>query len=151
MSTTLYTYKVIVKILETWANNHPQLKRFSYNTIQEADLGKSDEYAWMHVAPSSISYDNGSRSIAIDVMIADLVKDKDGKPFSELSVINNCHLIFEDLLSELENGTLFGDNTILQMPISVTPFFNSFSNNLAGVEGTITIEVDFTFNQCDAL
>ena len=82
MSTTLYTYKVIVKLLETWANNHPQLKRFSYNTIQEADLGKSDEYAWMHVAPSSISYDNGSRSISIDVMIADLVKDKDGKPLA---------------------------------------------------------------------
>jgi hypothetical protein len=102
-------------------------------------------------ACGSIIYHNGSRSIAIDVMIADLVKDKDGKPFSELSVINNCHLIFEDLLAELENGTLFGDNTILQMPISVTPFFNSFSNNLAGVEGTITIEVDFTFNQCDAL
>ena len=151
MSTTLYSYKVIVKLLETWANNHPQLKRFSYNTIQEADLGKSDEYAWMHVAPSSISYDMNSKSVSVDIMIADLVKDKESKPFSELSVINNCHLIFEDLLAEFQNGTLFGDNTLLQMPISVTPFFNSFTNNLAGVEGTVTIELDFDFNECDAL
>lgn len=151
MSTTLYSYKVIVMLLKQWATNHPQLHRFTYNTIQEADLGKSDEYAWMHVAPSSINYDENSKSIAIDVMIADLVRDKDDKPFNELSVINNCHLIMEDLISELENGTTFGDNTLLQKPISVTPFFNSFTNNLAGVEATITIEVDFIFNQCDAL
>lgn len=138
-----------MKLIEQWSANHLLIHRYTFGTIQEADLGKSNQYPWMHVSPNGISYDMGSRTLTIDVMIADLVKDKDDKANSQLDVINNCHLLMEDLLNTLENSSTFGDDIILQKPISVTPFYNDFTNNLSGVEASISFELDYTFNFCE--
>jgi hypothetical protein len=148
MSTTGYTLKTSIKLIENWANSHVLIKRYSFGTIEEADLGKTDLYPWIHIAPSSISYEAGSRKLSIDIMIADLVKDKTDKQNTELDVINNCALLMEDLISTFENSQDMGDNTLIDKPITVTPFFNNFTNNLAGVECTLTAEIDFTFDYC---
>ena len=150
MSTSLYSFKVIVKLIEQWAQSHVQLNRFTFGTIQEADIGKSCTYPWMHLAPNNISYDDGARTMTLDIMVADLVKDKESKSDSELDVINNCHYIVEDLINTLENSQQFGDNVILNKPITVTPFFNDFTNNLSGVETSISFELDYQFNFCES-
>lgn len=149
MDTTFYTLKTVIKLMEQWAGNHVQINRYTFGTIQEADLGKSNQYPWMHVSPNGISYDMGTRTLTIDVMLADLVKDKDDKANSQLDVINNCHMIMEDLINTLENSDTFGDDVILIKPISVTPFYNDFSNNLSGVEASISFEYDYQFNYCE--
>lgn len=148
MSTSTTTYNVIIKRFEDFATAHPLINRFTYGTIQEGDIGKSCTYPWMHVAPSSTNYDEGQRGMSFDILFADLVRDKDDKPENEKEIISDCSQLFEDLLATIENNTLFGDNALLQKPITITPFLNSFTNNLTGVEGTITIELDYTFDFC---
>jgi hypothetical protein len=157
MSTVGYNLKVIIKLIEKWASYHQQINRFSFGTIQEADLGKTDAYCWMHVAPSSVSYSDGTRTISLDIMVADLVKDHDDKMNAELDVINDCAMIMEDLINTIENseyavGTVaeIGDNLILQKPVNVTPFYNDFTNNLAGVECTLSFDADYTFDFCES-
>lgn len=148
MSTSTTTYNVIIKRFEDFATAHPLINRFTYGTIQEGDIGKSCTYPWMHVAPSSTNYDDGQRGMSFDILFADLVRDKDDKPENEKEIISDCSQLFEDLLATIENNTLFGDNALLQKPITITPFLNSFTNNLTGVEGTVTIELDYTFDFC---
>ena len=148
MSTSTTTYNVIIKRFEDFATAHPLINRFTYGTIQEGDIGKSCTYPWMHVAPSSTNYDEGQRGMSFDILFADLVRDKDDKPENEKEIISDCSQLFEDLLATIENNTLFGDNALLQKPITITPFLNSFTNNLTGVEGTVTIELDYTFDFC---
>lgn len=148
MSTSTTTYNVIIKRFEDFATAHPLINRFTYGTIQEGDIGKSCTYPWMHVAPSSTNYDEGQRGMSFDILFADLVRDKDDKPENEKEIISDCSQLFEDLLATIENNTLFGDNALLQKPITITPFLNSFTNNLTGVEGAVTIELDYTFDFC---
>ena len=150
MNTTNFTLKTIIKLIEQWAASHVLLHRYTFGTIQEADLGKSNQYPWMHVAPNGINYEMGMRTVTLDIMIADLVKDKDDKANSELDVINNCHMIMEDLLNTFENSQDFGDDVILVKPISVTPFYNDFTNNLSGVEASISFEFNYEFNYCES-
>lgn len=148
MSTTASTYNVIIKRFQDFADAHPLINRFTYGTIQEGDIGKSCTYPWMHVAPSSTNYDEGQRGMAFDILFADLVRDKDDKPENEKEIISDCSQLFEDLLATIENNDLFGDNVILQKPITITPFLNTFTNNLTGVEGTVTLELDYNFDFC---
>jgi hypothetical protein len=149
MSTIGFTYNVIVKRFEDFCNQHALIQNFTHGQFpSDADIEKNGRYPWMHIAPSSMGIDEGQIIYSIDVVIADLPADKTDKNGHQKEIISDCFLIFQDLVSTIENGTLFGDNVLTNMPINCTPFMEEMSHSLSGVEGSIDLIIDFDTNYC---
>ena len=148
MSTLGFTYNIIIKRLEDFCNSHPLVARFTHGQISDADIEKNSVYPWLHVVPSSMSLDNGQIIYTMDVTIADIASEKTDKNGHSKEIISDCFLIFQDLVAMIDNGRLFGDNIITNYPVTCTPFMEEFSNDLAGVEGSVDLIIDFDANSC---
>ncbi len=148
-ASSLYTYNVIIEKLKLFADYHLLIRKFSHGQITEADLQKEDEFPFMHVIPEQIAVDSGQLTYTLQIVMADLPRDKDLKTEYQKHAISDCVLLFSDLVNELENGTLFDESVIITKPIQFTPFVEEFSNVLTGVQGTIEITVDYEWNACD--
>lgn len=148
-ASSLYTYNVIIEKLKLFADYHLLIRKFSHGQITEADLQKEDEFPFMHVIPEQIAVDSGQLTYTLQIVMADLPRDKEQKTEYQRHAISDCVLLFSDLVNELENGTLFDESVIITKPITFTPFVEEFSNVLTGVQGTIEITVDYEWNACD--
>ena len=148
MSTIGFTYNVIINRLQKFCDQHALINRFTHGQISDADIEKNSVYPWLHVVPSSMTLDNGQMIYTIEVTIADIASDKTDKNRHSQEIISDCFLIFQDLVAMIDNGKMFGDNVITNFPITCTPFMEEFSNDLAGVEGTIDLILDFDANSC---
>jgi len=148
-SSSLYTYNVIIEKLRTFANNHELIRKFTHGQISQADLEKEDEFPFMHVVPSQFSIDAGQLTYSLEVIFADLPRDKEEKTEYQRHALSDCILLFADMVNEIENGQIFDESVVISKPINFTPFMEEFSNVLTGVQGTIDITVDYEWNACD--
>ena len=148
-ASSLYTYNVIIEKLRTFANNHELIRKFTHGQISQADLEKEDEFPFMHVVPSQFSIDAGQLTYSLEVIFADLPRDKEEKTEYQRHALSDCILLFADMVNEIENGQIFDESVIITKPINFTPFMEEFSNVLTGVQGTIDITVDYEWNACD--
>ncbi len=149
MSNNDYTYNVLIARFRDFVEGHYILKRFTHGQIADADLAKNNLYPWLHVVPEGINFSEGTKAYNFSVMIADLPREKEDKNTYQAEVISDCLQIFSDLIATIENGTLFGREVVLGTPVNVEAFIQEQSNSLTGVEGSITINVDYNWNACD--
>jgi hypothetical protein len=149
MSNNDYTYNVLIARFRDFVEGHYILKRFTHGQIADADLAKNNLYPWLHVVPEGINFSEGTKAYNFSVMIADLPREKEEKNTYQAEVISDCLQIFSDLIATIENGTLFGRDVVLGTPVNVEAFIQEQSNSLTGVEGSITINVDYNWNACD--
>lgn len=145
----LYTYATIIDKLEQFATAHQLIKRFTHGQIAQADLEKEGEWAWMHVVPNSISFARGASVYSFDVFFADLPRVKDTKTDYQKYAISDCSQLFADLISQIAIDGFFGEQWVVQLPVTANPFIEEFTHVLSGVQGTINIEVPFDMNACD--
>ncbi len=146
---SLYTYNVIIAKLKEFADNHALIRKFTHGQISQADLEKEDEFPFMHVVPSQFSIDAGQLTYSLEVIFADLPRDKEQKIEYQRHSLSDCILLFADMVNEIENGQIFDESVVISKPINFTPFMEEFSNVLTGVQGTIDITVDYEWNACD--
>jgi len=146
---SLYTYNIIIAKLREFADNHALIRKFTHGQISQADLEKEDEFPFMHVVPNQFSIDAGQLTYSLEVVFADLPRDKELKTEYQRHSISDCVLLFADLVNEIENGQIFDESVIITKPITFTPFIEEFSNVLSGVQGSIDITVDYEWNACD--
>jgi hypothetical protein len=146
---SLYTYNIIIAKLREFADKHALIRKFTHGQISQADLEKEDEFPFMHVVPNQFSIDAGQLTYSLEIVFADLPRDKEVKIEYQRHSISDCVLLFADLVNEIENGQIFDESVIITKPIQFTPFIEEFSNVLSGVQGSIDITVDYEWNACD--
>jgi hypothetical protein len=145
---SLYTYNVVIGKFEEFANSHALLRRFTHGQISQADLEKEGEWPWMHVTPTSFSFDAGALTYSFDVYFADLPRDKEEKTEYQRQSMSECIQLAGDFVAMLENGSIFDESVVLGKPISAQPFIEEFSHVLTGVQLSIDITVDYEWNAC---
>lgn len=149
MSNTNHTYNVLIQRFKDFTDGHYILQRFTHGQISDADISKSNVYPWLHVAPEGMAYSEGTRTFTFMVTIADLPRTKADKNLNQREIISDCLQIFGDLVATIENGVLFGTDIVLNTPINVEAFIDEKTNDLTGVEGTITLNLDYNWDACD--
>jgi hypothetical protein len=147
-ASSLYTYNVVIGKFNEFANNHALLRRFTHGQISQADLEKEGEWPWMHVTPTSFSFDAGALTYSFDVYFADLPRDKEDKTEYQKQSMSECIQLAGDFVAMLENGSIFDESVVLGKPISAQPFIEEFSHVLTGVQLSIDITVDYEWNAC---
>ena len=130
-------------------SSHALLRRFTHGQISQADLEKEGEWPWMHVTPTSFSFDAGALTYSFDVYFADLPRDKDEKTEYQKQAISDCILLASDFVNMLELGNIFDESVVLTAPISGSPFVEEFSHVLTGVQLSIELAVDYLWGACD--
>ena len=148
-ASSLYTYNVVIGKFNEFANSHALLRRFTHGQISQADLEKEGEWPWMHVTPTSFSFDAGSLTYSFDVYFADLPRDKEDKTEYQRQSMSECIQLAGDFVAMLENGSIFDESVVLGKPISAQPFIEEFSHVLTGVQLSIDITVDYEWNACE--
>jgi hypothetical protein len=148
-ASSLYTYNVVIGKFEQFSNSHALLRRFTHGQISQADLEKEGEWPWMHVTPTSFSFDAGALTYSFDVYFADLPRDKDDKTEYQRHSMSECIQLAGDFVAMLENGSIFDESVVLGKPISAQPFIEEFSHVLTGVQLSIDITVDYEWNACE--
>jgi hypothetical protein len=145
---SLYTYNVVIGKFEQFSNSHALLRRFTHGQISQTDLEKEGEWPWMHVTPTSFSFDAGALTYSFDVYFADLPRDKEEKTEYQRQSMSECIQLAGDFVAMLENGSIFDESVVLGKPISAQPFIEEFSHVLTGVQLSIDITVDYEWNAC---
>jgi hypothetical protein len=147
-ASSLYTYNVVIGKFEDFSNTHALIRRFTHGQISQADLEKEGEWPWMHVTPTSFSFDSGALTYSFDVYFADLPRDKEEKTEYQRQSMSECIQLAGDFVAMLENGSIFDESVVLGKPISAQPFIEEFSHVLTGVQLSIDITVDYEWNAC---
>jgi len=86
------------------------------------------------------------------VYILDLPPDKAKKIENQTQLVSNAEQVAEDILADMMNGdNVFNFNDLYSVTsASSTPLEETTSNSLAGILLSISIEVGYTFDSCNA-
>lgn len=149
MSALNYHYKILIERFRAFADNHPQLRRFTHGEISDSDLAKEAEWAWMHVKPITVNYEKGQKVYKFAIFICDLPRVEEDKTGYEAEAINLCLLIMGDFLAVLQLGNLLPKEIELQTPVSAEIFMEEYKHTLTGITADINLAVDWDWNSCD--
>lgn len=144
------TYNVLIERFKAFADGHYKIERFSHGQIDVTDISKDQHFPWMHVVPVSIQPSGGSRSFTLDVVFADMPRDKEQKTEYQRESLSDCIQLAEDLLAEIKNGgVIFGEDVTLEEGSAVQPFMEEYTHVLTGVTLSLTITFPWNWSACD--
>lgn len=144
------TYNVLIERFKAFATGHYKIERFSHGQIDVTDIDKDQRFPWMHVVPVSIAPSSGSRSFTLDIVFADMPRDKEEKTEYQRESLSDCIQIAEDLLAEIKNGgVIFGEDVTLEEGSAVQPFMEEYTHVLTGVTLSLTMTFPWNWNACD--
>lgn len=148
----MITYNNIVNRFERFVADHLLLKTFTHGSPSGVDLDKFEVYPALHLVYTGATYENTSKEYSFEVYILDLPPDKAKKIESQTQLVSNAEQVAEDILADMMNGNNvfnFGDLYTVTNA-STTPLEETTSNSLAGVLLSISIEVGYAFDSCNA-
>lgn len=144
------TYNVLIERFKAFAQGHYKIERFSHGQVDVTDIDKEQRFPWMHVVPVAIQPSNGSRSFTLDVLFADMPRDKENKTEYQRESLSDCIQLAEDLLAEIKNGgVVFGEDVTLEEGAQVAPFMEEYTHVLTGVTLSLTISFPWNWSACD--
>jgi hypothetical protein len=144
------SYNVVVDRFKAFADGHYLIQRFTTGQIEESTLDKTARYPFMHLIPVSMTMSNGMRQYTLDVLFADLPREKEDKSDYQKESISDCIRLAEDLVSEIRNGqVVFGTDIELIGDVTITPFIMEYDQVLTGVTLTLTIAFPMDYSACD--
>jgi hypothetical protein len=144
------TYNVLIERFKAFASGHYKIERFSHGQIDVTDISKEQRFPWMHVVPVSMQPSNGSRSFSLDVVFADMPRDKENKTEYQRESLSDCMQLAEDLLAEIKNGgVIFGEDVTLEEGSAVQPFMEEYTHVLTGVTLSLTLTFPWNWSACE--
>lgn len=148
----MITYNNIVNRFEKFVEDHLFLKTFTHGSPSGVDLDKFEVYPALHLVYTGATYANTSKEYSFEVYILDLPPDKAQKIENQTQLVSNAEQVAEDILADMMNGdNVFNFNDLYSVTsASSTPLEETTSNSLAGVLLSISIEVGYTFDSCNA-
>ncbi len=106
----------------------------------------------MHVVYTGATYDSTSKEYSFEVYILDLPADKANKIDNQQQMVSNAEQVAEDILADMRNGDNVFDFDHLYSVTNAftTPLEETQSNSLSGILLTLSIEVGYTYDSCNA-
>jgi len=148
----MITYNNIIDRFEQFAKDNQFLQSFSHGSPSGVDLDKFELYPTMHVVYTGATYDSTSKEYSFEVYILDLPADKADKIDNQQQMVSNAEQVAEDILADMRNGDNVFDFDHLYSVTSAftTPLEETTSNSLSGILLTLSIEVGYTYDACNA-
>lgn len=148
----MITYNNIIGRFEEFVNAHLMLRTFTHGSPSGVDLEKFEVYPALHVVYTGSTYENTSKEYSFEVYILDLPPDKAKKVENQTQLVSNAEQVAEDILADMMNGGKIFDfgHLYTVSNASTTPLEETTSNSLAGILLSISIEVGFTLDSCNA-
>lgn len=148
----MITYNNIVNRFERFVADHLLLKTFTHGSPSGVDLEKFEVYPALHLVYTGATYESTSKEYSFEVYILDLPPDKAKKIENQQQLVSNAEQVAEDILADMMNGdNVFNFSDLYTVTsANTTPLEETTSNSLAGILLTISIEVGYTFDSCNA-
>jgi hypothetical protein len=148
----MITYNNIIDRFEKFAKDNQFLRSFTHGSPSGVDLDKFELYPTMHVVYTGATYDSTSKEYSFEVYILDLPADKADKIDNQQQMVSNAEQVAEDILADMRNGDNVFDFDHLYSVTSAftTPLEETTSNSLSGILLTLSIEVGYTYDACNA-
>lgn len=148
----MITYNNIIDRFEQFAADNQFIHSFSHGSPSGVDLDKFEKYPTMHVVYTGATYENTSKEYSFEVYILDLPADKADKIADQKQLVSNAEQVAEDILADMRNGDhVFNFDHLYSVTNAfTTPLEDTQSNSLSGILLTISIEVGYTYDSCNA-
>lgn len=148
----MITYNNIVGRFEKFVEEHHFLRTFTHGSPSGVDLEKFELYPTLHLVYTGATYDSTSKEYSFEVYILDLPPDKANKIDNQQQMVSNAEQAAEDILADMRNGdNVFDFGHLYSVTnASTTPLEETTSNSLSGILLSITIEVGYDYDSCNA-
>lgn len=148
----MISFSNIVAKFDAFATSNKFIRSFSYGSPEDVDLDKMELYPLMHLVYTGSTYGDQTKTYSLEVYVLDLPSAKVDKPREQKEVISDSEQVAEDILADLEyGGVVFDfDYHYRLSAASVSALEEEGSNVLAGVLLSISIEVPYLYDSCNA-
>ena len=140
----MVTKNNIAKWFSDFASNHTQLKDYGYGDFSDISMERATTYPLMWVSPQPCSIDGNQISYVYTIAIADRC-DKERN--NAIEVESDTFQICLDILASA-NDQAINNDWELNETSTLTPFFETWKDEVEGHMVTITLKVDFDYNEC---
>ena len=148
------TFQRVLQLIEEFQTQSPILNTYAYgNLVDFGQLhisGGTVEYPFLFVVPQSIQYDENTTTYQLTLIFADLLNYDLS---NEQNCVSDMSLEAKRFLSYLKRGIqtfpdLF-DNLDINLPVQAIPFFERFSDHVAGIAMDCNLIIFEDLNACD--
>jgi hypothetical protein len=148
------TFQRVLQLIEEFQTQSPILNTYAYgNLVDFGQLhisGGTVEYPFVFVVPQSIQYDENTTTYQVTLIFADILNYDLS---NEQNCVSDMSLEAKRFLSYLKRGIntfpdLF-DNLDINLPVQAIPFFERFSDHVAGVAMDCNLIIFEDLNACD--
>jgi len=148
----MITYNNIINRFVKFAEEDQFIHSFSHGSPSGVDLDKFELYPIMHVVYTGATYESTSKEYSFEIYILDLPADKANKIENQQQMVSNAEQVAEDILADIRNGDkVFDfDHHYSVTTAFTTPLEETTSNSLSGILLTMSIEVGYTYDSCNA-
>lgn len=138
----MITYNGIIEYFKEVANKHLQISSFSFGDIDDADLDKIEEYPLLHVGVTGANIDERVISYDINIMVIEIVDDKNDRKENEKYALSNTLLILQDLQTEFLKGSsiVTPETKLTGNSLSCSTITGNYNNRVVGWSTLMTIE-----------
>jgi hypothetical protein len=151
----MYTIVDINNTFEAIAAEHLELKSFDTGGLDRMDVDKLDvnKFPLLYAQCTSADLDSGVTVLTYEVMVADLVIEKQEKFLTQ--VYSETFLILNDVAAKFYFAVYDGNRIVdrnlgFNLPIVCDPFTARFDNLLTGWSASFEIRLPNAINLCDA-
>jgi hypothetical protein len=147
------TYKEVVELFESISLSQMSVKQFQVGELSDVDIETDvhtfQRFPLVFMVPRVSTMDRfGKMILGFSFIVADISKDNEEQ--LKINTHNNTLMIMQDIFSKI---IMTDWNTVgieLETPIFMTPFSESYNNNLTGWSAEINVIVKSPFNLCAA-
>ena len=127
-----------------FASNHTQLKDYGYGDFSDISMERATTYPLMWVSPQPCSIDGNQISYSYTIAIADRC---DKERTNAVEVESDTFQICLDILAGA-NDQANATGWMLSETSTLTPFFETWKDEVEGHMVTVTLIVDFDYDKC---
>ncbi len=148
----MITYNNIVTKFQEFVDNHFLLQTFSHGSPSDVDLDKFEVYPLLHLVYIGGNYGENTKTYNLECYILDLPPSATDKVDHQQAAMSNSEQVAEDILADVKNGgNIFAFGYYYDVTsANITPLEETQSNVLAGTLLSLTIEVAFGYDSCNA-
>jgi hypothetical protein len=134
--------------IQTWfndfADNHTQLKDYGYGDFSDISMERATTYPLMWVSPQPCTIEGNQISYVYTIAIADRV---DKERLNAVEVESDTFQICLDILAAANDQATISEWQLLETS-TLTPFFETWKDEVEGHMVTLTLVVDFNYDKC---
>ena len=147
----MISLNAIVTRLQTFAESHYFIQKFTYGNPDELDIEKLGSYPALHVVYNGADYDDGTKTYNFELYLIDLPDNKLEDVEQRKEIASDAEQCLEDILADIAAGGnvfyLAEDYEVTSS--SVLPIYKANSNVIAGALLDISIQVPHDRSACN--